>query len=164
MSAETKPPAAVDQRVSAIGLQPLQSNGMKYRNLCRSGLRVSAVGVGCFPFGGLMDDQIVQSTVDCAIDLGINYFDTSDSYGIGKSESSLGRALLGKRSKAVIATKFGNRTGDEANDTGASRTHIIEACEASLRRLQTDHIDVYQVHWPDHNTPIEETLRLRKFL
>lgn len=159
MSAETKPPAAVDQRVSAIGLQPLQSNGMKYRNLGRSGLRVSAVGVGCFPFGGLMDDQIVQSTVDCAIDLGINYFDTSDSYGIGKSESSLGRALLGKRSKAVIATKFGNRTGDEANDTGASRTHIIEACEASLRRLQTDHIDVYQVHWPDHNTPIEETLR-----
>jgi aryl-alcohol dehydrogenase-like predicted oxidoreductase len=98
--------------------------------------------------------------VDQALELGINYFDTANSYGIGKSEEALGTALEGgKRQQALIATKFGNRTGDGPNDIGASRMAIIRACEDSLRRLKTDYIDLYQLHWPDHDTPIEETLR-----
>ncbi|HEY8709753.1 MAG TPA: aldo/keto reductase, partial [Burkholderiaceae bacterium] len=101
-----------------------------------------------------------RTVVDQALDLGINYFDTANSYGIGKSEDALGTALQGsKRQQALIATKFGNRTGDGPNDIGASRMAIIRACEDSLRRLKTDYIDLYQLHWPDHETPIEETLR-----
>jgi aryl-alcohol dehydrogenase-like predicted oxidoreductase len=98
--------------------------------------------------------------VNQALELGINYFDTANSYGIGKSEEALGTALEGgKRQQALIATKFGNRTGDGPNDIGASRMAIIRACEDSLRRLKTDYIDLYQLHWPDHDTPIDETLR-----
>src|SRR5262249_12896520 len=97
--------------------------------------------------------------VDQALDLGINYFDTANSYGIGKSEEALGVALEGKRQQALIATKFGNRTGDGPNDIGASRMAILRACEASLKRLKTDYIDRDQLHWPDHDTPIDETLR-----
>ena len=148
-----------ERRVSAIGLAPKASNGMQYRRVGRSGLTVSAIGVGCFAFGGFLELKAAQAVVDCALELGINYFDTSDSYGIGKSEACLGQALAGKRHHAVIATKFGNRTGDGANDAGASRQHIVAACEASLKRLQTDYIDLYQVHWPDRQTPIGETLR-----
>jgi len=148
-----------EQRVSAIGLMPKKSNGMQYRRVGKSGLTVSAIGVGCFAFGGFVDPKAAQAVVDCALELGINYFDTSDSYGIGKSEACLGQALAGKRRHAVIATKFGNRTEDGPNGTGASRQHIIEACEASLKRLRTDYIDLYQVHWPDRHTPIGETLR-----
>ncbi len=148
-----------EQRITAIGLAPKKSNGMQYRRVGRSGLTVSAIGVGCFPFGGFLDLKSAQAVVDCALELGINYFDTSDSYGIGKSEACLGQTLAGKRHHAVIATKFGNRTGDGPNDSGASRQHIVAACEASLKRLQTDFIDLYQVHWPDRKTPIEETLR-----
>jgi aryl-alcohol dehydrogenase-like predicted oxidoreductase len=149
------------ERVTAIGLMPKsQSNGMLYRNVGRSGLKASALGVGCFAFGGYTTQENVQKVVDQAIDLGINYFDTANSYGIGRSEESLGLALKnGKRQHVLIATKFGNRMGDGPNDVGASRMAIIKACEASLRRLNTDYIDLYQLHWPDHSTPIEETLR-----
>ena len=152
----------LQQRVTAIGLTPKsESDGMQYRHVGRSGLMASAIGVGCFPFGGYVPQDTVQQVVDHALDLGINYFDTANSYGIGKSEESLGLALKhnGKRDQALIATKFGNRMGDGPNDIGASRMAIIRACEASLKRLQTDHIDLYQLHWPDHGTPIDETLR-----
>lgn len=146
-------------RVTAIGLKP-KASGMQYRHVGRSGLIASAIGVGCFPFGGYVKQDGVQAVVDQALDLGINYFDTANSYGIGKSEEALGLALQGgKRSQALIATKFGNRTGDGPNEIGNSRMATINACEASLRRLKTDYIDLYQVHWPDHATPIEETLR-----
>ncbi len=149
----------LQQRVTAIGLTP-KSNGMQYRHVGRSGLLASAIGVGCFPFGGYVKQDGVQAVVDKALDLGINYFDTANSYGIGKSEEALGMALQGgKRQQALIATKFGNRTGDGPNEVGNSRMATINACEASLRRLKTDYIDLYQVHWPDHATPIEETLR-----
>lgn len=149
----------IQTRVTAIGLTP-RSNGMQYRHVGRSGLIASTIGIGCFPFGGYVGQDMVQQVVDQALDLGINYFDTANSYGIGKSEESLGLALAGtKRQQALIATKFGNRTGDGPNEIGNSRMATINACEASLRRLKTDYIDLYQVHWPDHNTPIEETLR-----
>lgn len=147
-------------RVTAIGLTPKQTNGMQYRHVGRSGLIASAIGVGCFPFGGYVDQATTGAVVDQALALGINYFDTANSYGIGKSEEALGTALQGgKRQQALIATKFGNRTGDGPNDIGASRMATIRACEDSLRRLKTDYIDLYQLHWPDHETPIEETLR-----
>jgi aryl-alcohol dehydrogenase-like predicted oxidoreductase len=150
----------IQQRVTAIGLTPKAGNGMQYRHVGRSGLIASAIGVGCFPFGGFVDLPTTRTVVDQALDLGINYFDTANSYGIGKSEDALGTALQGsKRQQALIATKFGNRTGDGPNDIGASRMATIRACEDSLRRLKTDYIDLYQLHWPDHETPIEETLR-----
>ena len=150
----------IDQRVTAIGLTPRAGNGMQYRHVGRSGLIASAIGVGCFPFGGYVDLPTTRAVVDQALALGINYFDTANSYGIGKSEEALGTALEGgKRQQALIATKFGNRTGDGPNDIGASRMATIRACEDSLRRLKTDYIDLYQLHWPDHDTPIEETLR-----
>lgn len=150
----------IQQRVTAIGLTPKAGNGMQYRHVGRSGLIASAIGVGCFPFGGYVDQPTTCAVVDQALDLGINYFDTANSYGIGKSEEALGTALQGgKRQQALIATKFGNRTGDGPNDIGASRMATIRACEDSLRRLKTDYIDLYQLHWPDHETPIEETLR-----
>jgi aryl-alcohol dehydrogenase-like predicted oxidoreductase len=153
-------PEDLQARVTAIGLTPKQTNGMQYRHVGRSGLIASAIGVGCFPFGGYVDLPTTRAVVDQALELGINYFDTANSYGIGKSEEALGTALEGgKRQQALIATKFGNRTGDGPNDMGASRMAIIRACEDSLRRLKTDYIDLYQLHWPDHDTPIEETLR-----
>ena len=149
----------LQQRVTAIGLTPKAGNGMQYRHVGRSGLIASAIGVGCFPFGGFVSVPDSCRVVDQALDLGINYFDTANSYGIGESEEALGIALEGKRQHALVATKFGNRTGDGPNDIGASRMAIIRACEASLKRLKTDYIDLYQLHWPDHDTPIEETLR-----
>jgi aryl-alcohol dehydrogenase-like predicted oxidoreductase len=153
--------AAPDGRVTAIGLTPRHAeHGMRYRNVGASGLRASAIGVGCYPFGGFLDEARSHAVVHAAMELGINYFDTANSYGIGKSEEMLGTALAGgRRHDAIIATKFGNRMADGPNDVGASRTSIVRACEGSLRRLKTDYIDLYQLHWPDRSTPIEETLR-----
>lgn len=132
---------------------------MEFRQLGTSGLRISAIGLGCNPFGNEVDPSTAEAIVNQAIDVGVTYFDTADSYFGGKSEDYLGRALKGKRDQVLVATKFGNRMGSGPNETGASRWHIIEACEASLRRLRTDHIDVYQVHQPDRSTPLEETMR-----
>jgi aryl-alcohol dehydrogenase-like predicted oxidoreductase len=132
---------------------------MEYRKLGSSGLRISAVGLGCNPFGNEVDVATAEKIVTTAIDNGVTYFDTADSYFAGRSEEYLGAALKGRRDDVIIATKFGNRMGQRQNDSGASRKHIMDACEASLRRLQTDYIDVYQVHSPDRNTPIEETMR-----
>ncbi|MCZ4313266.1 aldo/keto reductase [Comamonadaceae bacterium G21597-S1] len=157
MSASPTPTPA---NVTAIGLAQAPGNGMQYRNVGTSGLRASAIGVGCYPFGGFLDAARSLAVVHAALDLGINYFDTANSYGVGKSEAFLGAALEGGlRHDAIIATKFGNRMAPGPNDVGASRASIIRACEASLRRLKTDYIDLYQLHWPDRRTPIEETLR-----
>ena len=131
---------------------------MQFRKLGASGLHVSALGLGCNPFGNEVDAATAADIVDRAIDLGVNYFDTADSYYEGRSEEYLGRALVGKRHEVIVATKLGNRVGPGPNDTGASRHHIVRACEASLRRLQTDYIDLYQIHSPDRETPQEETL------
>ncbi len=133
--------------------------GMELRRLGTSGLKVSAVGLGCNNFGMRIDQAQTLAVVDAALEAGITLFDTADIYGGSKSEVFLGEALKGRREKAVIATKFANPMGKGAYSRGGSRRYIVSAVEASLRRLQTDHIDLYQMHVPDADTPIEETLR-----
>lgn len=132
---------------------------MQYRNLGRSGLKVSAIGLGTNQFGGKVDQAGVNEIIDGALDLGINLIDTADVYQQGRSEERLGVALKGKWDKVVLATKAFHPTGEGPNDKGVSRVHIVHAVEASLTRLQSDHIDLYQMHRWDVDTPIEETLR-----
>ncbi len=133
---------------------------MEYRHLGRSGLQVSVVGLGCNNFGRRCDAEQTKIVVDRAIELGVNFFDTANVYGVGgQSEEFLGRALAGRRHEVVIATKFGMRMGDRPMESGGSRRHVMAAVEDSLRRLGTDYIDLYQFHTPDPRTPIEETLR-----
>ncbi|MDF2370689.1 MAG: aldo/keto reductase [Rhizobiaceae bacterium] len=129
---------------------------MELRNLGRSGLRVSRLGLGCNTFGMRCDADQSKKIVDAAIEAGINFFDTSDSYSEGKSESFLGKALGSRRADVAIATKFASPMGPGRQ--GASRRYIHQAVEASLTRLGTDWIDLYQVHFPDPHTPIEETV------
>lgn len=129
---------------------------MEYRKLGKTEISVSAVALGCWAFGGdgpwgPQDDEDSIGTVSAALDAGINFFDTAEGYGPeGRSESVLGKALAGRRQKAIIATKAGpwNLAGSK----------VPVACENSLRRLQTDYIDLYQIHWPNHSIPIEETV------
>ncbi len=132
---------------------------MKMRRLGSSGLKVSAVGLGCNNFGAWIDEKATQAVVDGAIDAGINFFDTADIYGGTESEVFLGRALGKRRSDIVLATKFGMRLGEDERRRGASRRWIMRAVEDSLQRLGTDYIDLYQLHGPDADTPIDETLR-----
>jgi aryl-alcohol dehydrogenase-like predicted oxidoreductase len=132
---------------------------MELRNLGRSGLRVSVVGIGCNNFGTRSDFEASRGVVHKALDLGINLFDTSDSYGLGSSEEVLGKALGPRRKDAIIATKFCSPMDKEGKLKGASRGYIMNAVEASLKRLGTDYIDLYQQHRLDPLTPIEETLR-----
>ncbi len=133
---------------------------MEYRNLGWAGVKVSAVGVGCNRFGDTVDRAGARAIVHAALDAGINFFDTADVYGArGGSEAFLGDALAGQWDRVVIATKGRSKMGDGVNDQGASRYHLQNAVEASLRRLKTDHIDLYQIHSWDDETPIEETLR-----
>src|SRR6185503_17245002 len=125
------------------------------RKLGSSGIEVSVVGVGCNNFGRRIHDiAAARAVVDHALDLGVTLFDTADAYGNGTSEEFLGTALAARRPQAVIATKFGWGT-----PSGASRRTVTRTVEQSLKRLKTDYIDLYQVHFPDPNTPIEETLR-----
>jgi aryl-alcohol dehydrogenase-like predicted oxidoreductase len=132
---------------------------MDLRNLGRSGLKVSAIGLGCNNFGMRIDQAQTQAVVDAALEAGINFFDTADIYGGAQSEVFLGQALAGKRDRAIVATKFANPMGEGAYRRGGSRRYIVSAVEASLKRLNTDRIDLYQMHVPDADTPIEETLR-----
>jgi aryl-alcohol dehydrogenase-like predicted oxidoreductase len=119
-------------------------------------LEVTTVGIGCNNFGGRIDGAATEAVVGAAIDSGINFFDTSDSYSAGKSEELLAKALGAKRDEVLIATKFGSAYGDRHG--GASAPYIRVAAEESLRRLGTDHIDLYQIHFPDDKVPIAETL------
>ena len=137
----------------------VSGHSMELRNLGTSGLRVSVVGVGCNNFGPRIDLETSRQVVHKALDLGINLFDTADSYGIGQSEEILGQVLGPRRRDAVIATKFANSMDQAGRLRGASRGYIMRAVEDSLRRLNTDWIDLYQMHRPDAATPIEETLR-----
>ena len=132
---------------------------MEYRNLGRSGLLVSVVGVGCNNFGARADLEATTRVVHAALDRGVNLFDTADIYGPhGLSEEYLGKALAGRRERAIVATKFGSAMGEGPMRSGASRAYILRAVEASLQRLNTDHIDLYQIHVYDPKTPIEETM------
>jgi aryl-alcohol dehydrogenase-like predicted oxidoreductase len=130
-----------------------------YRNVGGSGLRVSLAGLGCNNFGMRIDAAATDAVVHAALDLGVTLFDTADIYGgRGRSEELLGKALGSRRDEVVLATKFGNPMGDGPDERGASRRYVCQAVEASLRRLGTDHIDLYQQHVPDPDTPIDETL------
>ena len=132
---------------------------MLYRQLGSTGLRVSTVGLGTNNFGFRMDEASSLRVAKFAVAQGINFFDTANSYGRGLSEERIGKALKGIRQDVIIGTKVGLEMGDGTNDRGASRYHIMQQVEDSLRLLQTDYIDLYQIHRPDPNTPIEETLR-----
>jgi len=154
---------------------------VRYKTLGRSGLKISQLVLGGATFGELCDEDAVRSMVEAALDRGVTTFDTANSYGQGLSETFLGRALRGRRDQVVICTKVGSRVGDterehaqgrysgydhtarwalgiSPNDQGSSRIQIRSGVEASLRRLGTDWIDVYQVHRWDNDTPLEETL------
>ena len=132
---------------------------MEYVNLGRTGLKVSRICLGTNMFGaGYVDDSRAISVVDAAIESGINFIDTADLYNDGESEVVVGKALAGKRHDVVIGTKGFSQMGPGVNDRGLSRKHLIDAVEGSLRRLDTDYIDLYQVHWWDPDTPIEETM------
>jgi aryl-alcohol dehydrogenase-like predicted oxidoreductase len=133
---------------------------MEFRNLGRSGLRVSSVGLGCNNFGMKLDTGGTRAVVHAALEAGITLFDTADMYGgRGGSETQIGQVLGKARNDIVLATKFGWEMDDEGKKGGGSRWWIMQAVEDSLRRLKTDWIDLYQLHKPDPLTPIEETLR-----
>ena len=132
---------------------------MQYRQLGNSGVRVSVIGMGTNQFGGKVNQKGVDAIISEAIELGINFIDTADVYQKGKSEKALGKALKGKRDQVVLATKACIQTGDGPNERGTSRYYLNRAVEASLKRLKTDRIDLYQMHRFDPTTPMEETLR-----
>jgi aryl-alcohol dehydrogenase-like predicted oxidoreductase len=139
---------------------------MDYRQLGRSGLRVSTLTLGTMTIGGngprasigSVDLDGARRQIDLCLDAGINLIDTADVYSAGVSEEIVGQALVGRRDRVLLATKARMPMGEGPNDAGLSRHHLIEGCEASLRRLRTDHIDLYQVHEWDGQTPLEETL------
>jgi len=144
---------------------------MEYRLFGRTGMRVSVIGLGCGGFGGVgspkelfgkgEDEQAAFQLMDRALELGINYFDTANSYGGGASEEMIGSWLTarGVREQIVLSTKLFNAMSAEPNAVGLSRRAILREVEASLRRLKTDHLDIYMTHAPDWDTPVEETLR-----
>ncbi len=133
---------------------------MEYRTLGRTGLKVSPLCLGCMMFGprGNNDQDDCIRIIHRALDAGINFLDTANVYSSGVSEEIVGKALLGRRDQVVLATKVHGVMGPGPNDYGNSRRHIVQQVEHSLRRLQTDYIDLYQIHRPDPQTPIEETL------
>ncbi|NPA58738.1 MAG: aldo/keto reductase [Aquificae bacterium] len=138
---------------------------MEYRNLGKTGLKVSVISVGAMTFtekgwrtAGSMPFSEIKRVVDYAVDKGVNLFDTADIYAFGESEELLGRALGDRINEVIIATKVRGVMSDDPNDRGLSRYHIFRSVENSLKRLGRDYIDLYQVHWWDNSTPIEETV------
>lgn len=142
---------------------------MEYRRLGRTGLKVSTICLGTMQFGWSTDEPTAHTIMSRAVDLGINFLDTADVYSRwvegnpgGVAETHIGNWLAKsavKRDQIILATKVRGKMGDGPNDEGLSRGHILNAVEASLRRLRTDYIDLYQTHWPDDETPLDETLR-----
>jgi len=135
---------------------------MEYRPFGQTGIQVSAIGVGCWEiaggYGSIEEEQFITA-VNRALDLGINCFDTAEAYGFGASERSLAKALGARRKEAIVVTKFGVGYKEAPNFRDSSRQRIVASIEKSLQSLNTDYVDVYMVHWPDVNTPFDETLR-----
>lgn len=135
---------------------------MEYRNLGRTGVKVSELCLGCMMFGNQTPEPDAMKIIDRALDSGINFLDTANVYNEGKSEEAVGKGLKqnGQRQRVILATKVhGTMDKSDPNARGNSRHHLIQQCEASLRRLQTDYIDLYQIHRPSADTPMDETLR-----
>ena len=132
---------------------------MEYRTLGRSGVKVSRLCLGTMMFGGPTDEQESTRIIHRALDAGINFIDTANIYNDGESERVTGRALQGRRDQVVLATKVRYPVGPGPNDGGLSRYHIMNQVEASLRRLGTDHLDLYYLHFPDYETPLVESLQ-----
>lgn len=132
---------------------------MEYRKLGASGLDVSVIGLGTNNFGRRVDADGTRAVLERALEAGVNFIDTANMYSGGESEDFIGRAIEGKRDQYVIATKAAMKVGDGPNESGASRKHLFAEVEKSLKRLRTDYVDLYQIHRPDPNTPIEETLQ-----
>ncbi|MBO0780277.1 MAG: aldo/keto reductase [Ktedonobacteraceae bacterium] len=139
---------------------------MKIKRLGRTGLKVSEICLGTMTFGNQCDEPTSHAIMDRALDHGVTFFDTADAYPLGgtletagRTEEYIGNWLKGRREQIVLATKFFGQMGSGPNDQGGSRKHIMQAVEASLRRLRTDYIDLYQMHFPDAETPLDETLR-----
>jgi len=133
---------------------------MQYRQLGKSGLSVSTIGLGTNQFGGKVDLNETKNIIDAALDTGVNFIDTADVYQAGRSEEHIGKAIKGGREKVLIATKVRFKMGDGPNDQGASRQHILNGIDASLMRLDTDYVDLYQIHAWDSETPIAETMQV----
>ncbi len=131
---------------------------MKYNNLPGTSLKVSGLSLGTMMFGGQTNEADSLSIMDYAYEQGVNFWDTADAYNQGESERIVGKALKGRRDDIILATKVFNQMGQGMNNKGLSRRHIISAVDASLKRLDTDYIDVYYLHSPDYETKIEETL------
>jgi aryl-alcohol dehydrogenase-like predicted oxidoreductase len=132
---------------------------MRYLRLGASGLKVSAIGLGANAFGGRATPEASHEVIRTALDLGINLIDTANVYTAGQSERIIGEAIASRRDEVVLATKAGMRAGDGPLDRGSSRLHLMRELERSLTRLRTDHVDLYQIHRFDDETPLEETLR-----
>ena len=132
---------------------------MEYGKMGRSGLKVSEICLGTMTFGQTTDKKEAQRIVDLALDAGVNFIDTADTYAESRSETITGEVLKDRRQNVVLATKFFNPTGTGPNDSGMSRVHIMNAIEDSLKRLQTDYVDIYYIHHVDDQTPLEEMLR-----
>src|SRR5437588_7303303 len=140
----------------------MKNPAMEYRKFGQTGIEISAIGIGCWEIGGgygSIEETDFIKAVNRALDLGINCFDTAEAYGFGASEKSLAKALGSRRNEAVITTKFGVGYQEAPNFRDSSRKRVTESIEKSLGNLGTDHVDVYMVHWPDVNTPFEETMR-----
>jgi 1-deoxyxylulose-5-phosphate synthase len=131
---------------------------MEYRTLPHTELKVSRASFGTMPFGSQADQATSTRMVDQCLDAGINFFDTANMYNLGRAETVLGQALGPRRSRVILASKVRYKMGEGKDESGLSRAAIHKALEASLRRLGTDYLDLYYLHWPDHETPIEETL------
>ena len=132
---------------------------MEYRRLGNSGLKVSEIGLGGNNWGGRVTEELAITIINNALEIGINFLDTAALYVQGRSEEVIGKAIKGKRSQVVLATKFGHPSQETPSEQGGSRCSILKSVEASLKRLNTDYIDLYYMHHPDPATPMEETLR-----
>src|SRR5690606_39002655 len=132
---------------------------METRTLSKTGLNVSRVCLGTMTFGAQTDEATAHEMVAACLDAGINFFDTANIYNAGKSEEILGRVLKGRRDKVVLASKVAGKMGPDADQVGLSRAAIVRGVEESLKRLQTDWLDLYYLHWPDYSVPFEESLR-----
>lgn len=132
---------------------------MEYRLFGRTGVKVSPLCLGAMNFGGATNEQDSLPIIHAALDAGINFIDTANVYNAGQSEIVVGKALAGRREHVFLATKVHGKVGEDVNESGNSRRHILKACEDSLRRLNTDYIDLYQIHRPMYDVPVDETLR-----